>query len=150
MTKAGQQEPILGELCGRMLLDSLLKSIPENTNTNEQQQFIGMAERLGVFMAYVLTRNLMFTRNQLRKQMARDKNEWLNQVINTDYLMDWFTNKFISKKNGRETTTYKNLMTILKQHSPEYYRKLVNAEMEFNKPLIKKNYEQIRKRVDNN
>ena len=153
LTISGKKIPIQGELCGRMLLDGLLRSFPDS---GDKRQIVNdLVKRLGVFMVFVMTRNLLYSENRLKKQLAKDVYEWLTQVINAEYLMDWFKDQFV-KDNETTRSAFSQLSNILYDDGGlhDYYDSLMKAELDFGKevfrPMIRNNYEQIAKRVGNN
>ena len=158
LTKAGKEIPILAEQCGITLLESLLSSIPKDEKYDHK--FVALIDRLGIFMGYVLTRNLLYDRKQRLKKIERDRYDWLTPVINTEYLMDWFTDKFLYNNNHNQNKTqqhksdlsvYKDLMESLNKLSHKHYDTLIRSEMEFNHkvlgPLKQKHYDKLEKRL---
>jgi len=136
-----------------MLLDRLLGSLPDNTDLS--YKVIDLVDRLGTFMVFVLMRNLDLSQDRLKKQLASDQYEWIAQVLNPEYLMDWFKGEFV-KDNETVNSVLDEFSDVLRydQRLHEYYDRLMNAELDFGKevlrPIIRKQYEEIRKRVANN
>lgn len=113
---------------------------------------IGLVERMGVFMVFILMRSIKFEDNRWKKQMANAVYDWLTQLINVEYLMDWFKGKFLTE-NETKNSVFSAYSILLDKYSHDYYDALMKAELDFGyevmRPMMRKeNDERIPKMTD--
>lgn len=115
LTTEGLSKKIFGESYGKILFDSIIKTPLEGTQDKKVSEAI---RRIGIYIFFI------FMDNMWDKSLERNKNEWINDVINPNLMFNWFNNEFKSFSKFNFDPQFTEYVNTFKEAMKTYHSKV--------------------------